>query len=171
MAKNETSTEQERVLSEYEQVELEFKREQIAEMRAKREERENVREKRRMERERLVRDIKENEVQRLRRQARCKHRKGGKNNNFAGGDANYRSIVRNIYPCGCEQISCTRCGSDVWKPLKRACKGHPQTPSLELKKDQPKVYAEALAKWKEWSEYPTDNEPSGSQVFLIESAA
>lgn len=89
-------------------------------------------------------------------QATCKHKKGGKNMEgiLNGNDANY-SVIQHTYPWGQTDVICTRCGKE-W----------PQ-PSLTLRKENPKEYKRLFAIWKEAMQLPTDNEPAGSQIFVI----
>lgn len=89
-------------------------------------------------------------------QATCKHKKGGKNMEgiLNGNDANY-SVVQHTYPWGQTDVMCTRCSKE-WRQ-----------PSLTLRKENPKAYKVQFAAWKEAMQFPTDNEPSGSQIFVI----
>jgi hypothetical protein len=96
---------------------------------------------------------------RLHKQTICKHRKGGRNNQFAKGTAAEYSVILNTYPTGQMCFTCTRCGKEVWKPEKK------------LKKSEPKRYAAMWEEWQKWAEYPTDNSPSGGKIFEIEEAA
>ncbi|HTH42897.1 MAG TPA: hypothetical protein VL498_07015 [Terracidiphilus sp.] len=146
-------------LSELEAIELEYKRMQIDRMREEMGERQEKKERLTRDRERQALDFKKSESERLRRQSICKHRKGGRNNNFAkGSDANY-SINQNTYPNGDMCISCTRCGKEVWKPRP------------ELRKTNRELYNAMWAEWQKWLEYPTDNSPSGSKIFEVIPAA
>ena len=146
-------------VSEAEEIELEYKRLQIDAIKEQIQEREDRKARILAKRQRAMSDFKKSEQERLRRQSVCKHRKGGRDNKFANGsDANY-SIVTNTYPTGEICISCTRCGKEVWRPKR------------ELKKTDPKLYAEQMAEFKKWAEFPTDNTPSGSKVFEITPAA
>lgn len=147
-------------LSEMEAVELQFKRLQIQRMQREMAEDAEKGERLSADRARQMTDWLKNERQRVHRQTICKHRKGGRDNKFAkGNDANY-SININTYPDGRMCISCTRCGKEVWKPLRA------------LKKNDPKLFQEQWNEWQKWLEYPTDNSPSGSKIFeLVTEAA
>lgn len=142
------------------EIELEFKRLQVEQMREQMGERAEKKERLKRDRERQADDFKKAERDRLHRQTICKHRKGGRDNKFAkGNDANY-SINVNTYPDGRMVVFCTRCGKEVEKP------------SPKLKKTDPKLYAQMWAEWQKWLDYPTDNSPSGSKIFeVIEDAA
>jgi hypothetical protein len=147
-----------KTLSEFEQVELEYKRMQIQVFRQQMQERDDRIAALEARRARQVDEWHKGEQIRARRQTICKHRKGGRNNNFAKGDSNSYSINTNTYPNGRQVIFCTRCGKEVEKPAR------------SLKKTDPKQYAEMWAEWVKWNEYPTDNSPSGGQIFLIAAA-
>jgi hypothetical protein len=145
--------------NEIEDIELEWKRLQIEELREKLQNRRD--EIARLERLRAkqLADFEKGQAELKRRQAVCRHRKGGRDNKFANGnDANY-SIVRNVYPNGDTIIMCSRCFKDVRKP------------DRALRKSDPKLYAAQLAEWQEWDRYPTDNSPSGGKIFEIVPAA
>lgn len=93
-------------------------------------------------------------------QSLCKHRKGGKNLEgvLNGHDSNY-SIWRHTYPWGDVVGICSRCGKEWCKP------------SAALKKEDLKLYKEKLKEYQEMLSWPTDNEPSGSQCFLIQHSS
>lgn len=146
-------------LTEMEAVELEFKKMQIELFKEQMAERNEQKARLQHNRERQNADYRKGQAELARRQAVCKHRKGGRDNKFARGtDANY-SIITNTYPDGLIVIMCTRCGKEVEKPSKA------------LKKSDPKRYAEMWAEWQKWNEFPTDNSPSGGKIFEIEHAA
>ncbi|HVO91791.1 MAG TPA: hypothetical protein VMT22_03070 [Terriglobales bacterium] len=85
-------------------------------------------------------------------QAYCKHRKGGKNLEgiLKGHDSNY-SVIQNTYPWGETVVMCTRCCKEWREGVPFANPPIPRTPGFET----------AI-------EWPTDNEPSGTQLFLIQ---
>lgn len=144
--------------SEFEMVELEFKKMQIAMFRrqlADAEDRDRELERRRTQQ---VLDYKKGERERLRKQSLCKHKKGGKDNKFARGTASEYSINMNTYPTGQRVIFCTRCGKEVPEPPRK------------LKKENPALYKEMRAEWDKWQEYTTDNSPSGGKIFEIIAA-
>jgi hypothetical protein len=144
---------------EAEQIELEWKRLQIEELREKLQNRRD--EIARLERLRVkqLADFQRGQAELNRRQSVCRHRKGGRDNKFANGnDANY-SIVRNTYPTGETDIMCTRCFKTVRKP------------DPKLRKADPKQYQVQMDVWKEWDRLPTDNSPSGGKIFEIVPAA
>ena len=146
-------------LSEAEQIELDFKRLQVETMREELEERREKRARLAADRQRQYADFQRAEQERLRRQSVCKHRKGGRNNQFAkGSDANY-SVNLNTYPDGRMVITCTRCGKEVEKP------------NPKLRKSDPKLYERMWAEWQQWLNFPTDNSPSGSKIFEVIPAA
>ncbi|HEY2351071.1 MAG TPA: hypothetical protein VGH83_01090 [Candidatus Acidoferrum sp.] len=142
-------------VNEAEEIELEFKRLQIEQMRESLNETKERKARRASERERNVVEWKKGEEIKAHRQRICKHRKGGKDNKFAAGNDNNHSIIQNTYPDGTIVIMCTRCFHEVPKP------------SQKLKKENPKLYAEMWEEWRIWSQMPTDNTPSGSKIFEI----
>jgi len=144
-------------VSEADEIELEFKRLQIAIMKEQIEASNDKKERSAAARERQMIEFKKAQASLAAKQRVCQHRKGGRDNRFAkGNDANY-SVITNTYPCGEICISCTRCGMEVWKPDRK------------LKKANPELYASMLAKFREWSNFPTDNTPSGTKIFEIAS--
>lgn len=144
-------------VSEAEEIELEFKRLQIAMMR---DQIDNMNEKKNRsaeQRERSIIEFKKGQQIIARQQQRCQHRKGGRDNRFANGNDQNYSVITNTYPCGEICVSCTRCGKEVWRPDKK------------LKKTDPELYATMMAEFRTWSNYPTDNTPSGSKIFELAS--
>jgi hypothetical protein len=85
-------------------------------------------------------------------QDRCNHLKGGQGHeaiiNGIGTDAMH-SIIKHKLPHGKHFVVCTRCLKEV----------HPPVPILGLQGDP---------EWSTWINWPTDNSPSGSSVFLFE---
>jgi hypothetical protein len=106
-------------------------------------------------------DILDNRKMTEAQQANCWHKKGGKGvaNLAHGNDHNY-AVVKHTLSHGPMIVVCQRC-SKVWEP--------PDT-RLNARKASPED--KALYK-KLWDEYqwavnlPTDNEPSGTQLFVI----
>lgn len=86
----------------------------------------------------------------------CKHKKGGKNlaGILNGTDSEY-SVIQHTYPWGETAVTCTRCGKD-WRE-----------PSKELKKSDPEAYKAQMAEYVAALNFPTDNEPSGTRLFVI----
>lgn len=142
-------------VTEAEEIELEFKRLQIELMKVQVQGILTKKEGDQENRRKMIADMRKAEAERLHRQRICKHRKGGRNNNFAKGDSANYSIIQNTYPMGDVCISCTRCGKEVWRP------------SLKLRKTNPKLYQSMLEEWQLFSSYPTDNSPSGSKIFEV----
>lgn len=86
----------------------------------------------------------------------CNHRKGGKNLEGIGkGHDSYFSISKITYPWGETTVMCLRCTKEWRKP--------PES----LKKTDPAAYKKQMDEYKWAMELPTDNEPTGSQIFLI----
>lgn len=86
----------------------------------------------------------------------CKHRKGGKNLQgiLNGNDSDY-SVINHTYPWGQGVVICTRCGKTVHEPMDR----------------KSKTFKEEMKLYKEWANFPTDNEPSGTTLFKFERVA
>lgn len=144
---------------EVEDIELRWKlaqaeelEERMAERRAQRAQAEELRQRQRE-------DFKKAQAELARKRRVCRHRKGGKNNQFANGNDNNYSVIRNTYPTGREVVMCTRCQNEV------------ERPDLKLKKLDPDKYRDMLAEWNEWSRFPTDNSPSGGKIFEIANVA
>jgi hypothetical protein len=139
----------EAIMSELETLQLEETRERVEEMRQKR----ASKRQRAANRQRDIASA--NEMQR-RRVAGCWHKKGGKGVEMLahGNDANY-AVVKHTLSHGPKIVLCQRC-YNVWEP-----------PPLELRKSNPAEYKRL------WDEYqwalnlPTDNEESGTQLFVI----
>jgi hypothetical protein len=140
------------------EIDLEYKRLQLEDLRDKLAHRQQERERLLNLRTNQLRDFKKSQEILLARQRNCKHRKGGKDNKFARGDSNNFSIIRNTYPTGIEAIMCTRCGKETIKPDPR------------LRRADPKAYAAQYEEWKRWDDMPTDNTPSGGKIFEIIAA-
>lgn len=86
----------------------------------------------------------------------CRHRKGGKNlPGILNGRDSDHSIIVNTYPWGETRVMCTRCTKE-WK-----------RPAAKLLKTDPKLYRRLMAEYQEALRFPTDNEPSGSQLFTF----
>jgi hypothetical protein len=141
--------------SEAEAIELRYKELQIADIEERLNERKERRERMDATRQKQANDFRKGQMEMARRQAVCKHRKGGKDNRFADGNATNYSVNRNIYPTGREVIMCTRCGKEVEKPEQK------------LRKTDPDRYKAMFAEWQEWSRFPTDNSPSGTKIFEV----
>lgn len=94
-------------------------------------------------------------------QARCWHKKGGKGVEmmYQGSDALY-AVIKNIFPTGVLKVFCQRCGKK-WEPPNPAL--NRRGASVEDRR----LYARLYKEYQEAVNYPTDNETSGSQLFLI----
>lgn len=148
-------------LSEEERrTELEFKRLQMQLIRQQLNEAKEKEEDRKVRMERQLRELEANKLIEANRQSNCKHRKGGKNLvNFLNGNDSQYSVVRITYPTGDVVIMCTRCQKEYRKP------------PVELKKSNPSRYRTELQEYKMACELPTDNEPMGTQLFLVREVA
>lgn len=107
--------------------------------------------------ERQARSLEDYNQQVKKQQDVCKHRKGGKGLEgiLNGHDSNY-SVAKHQYPWGEFGVMCLRCGKEWRKPKD------------ELKKENPAAYKAAMSDYKEALNFPTDNEGSGTQLFMVE---
>jgi hypothetical protein len=95
------------------------------------------------------------------KQAGCWHKKGGKGVEmmYRGNDSNY-AVIKNVLPHGILIVICQRC-LKLWAP---------PDPALNLRTataDERRLYARLYKEYQEAVNFPTDNETSGSQLFLI----
>lgn len=87
-------------------------------------------------------------------QSLCKHHKGGTDEDgVLNGDSNKYSVIKHMFPWGEVNVICTRCGK-TWAP-----------PTRDLARTDKKAYDKQLAEFREAYAFPTDNKPSGSQMF------
>jgi hypothetical protein len=138
---------------EREELELELLRENVANMKAQRAQRIE-------ERVHMAETFKANERSEAARRAVCRHRKGGKGKaGFLNGSDNYYSVIHHTYPMGDLVIMCSRCQMEWRKP------------PLELRKANPAEYRKQMQAYQTALDWPTDNEPSGTQLFTIAPSA
>ena len=95
-------------------------------------------------------------------QSACRHRKGGKgvDNIYNGSDSNY-AIIKHTFASGRRCVVCIRCRKYVEEP-------DPPTPKMT--KEQRNEWAKRRAEFEQWWALPTDNEESGTRLFLITKA-
>jgi hypothetical protein len=110
-----------------------------------------------------------NNVQREAQASACTHRKGGKvglsggmQALTAGNSENY-SVVKHTLPAGEIIVICQRCPKEWHKPDAALAKDRDAEVRAQYKLDMAE-YLQALR-------FPTDNEPSGTQMFLVQRAA
>ena len=140
---------------EAEEIELEWKRLQIEELREKIEARNLRKSQIEAQRRQQLQDFEKSQRIAAALQRVCKHRKGGRDNKFANGNDNNYSVIRNTYPTGETVIMCTRCRKEVRRPDPRERKANPE------------LYKQQLEEWRLWDSFPTDNSPSGGKIFEI----
>jgi len=143
----------EAIMSELESLQLEETRERVEEMRQRRAQK-------RQRAANRQRDIASANDLQHRRFLNCWHKKGGKGHNMLphGNDANY-AVVKHTLSHGPEIVICQRC-SHVWEP-----------PPLELRKSNPAEYRQLHDAYQWALNLPTDNEPSGTQLFVFTETA
>ena len=147
-------------MAEKSKVQEELEQLQLQEMREVAEAREQQRRSRTARRAAVEAGFKRDRASQERIQAACWHRKGGKGTAqlYQGNDTNYATITHTLSH-GVTIVVCQRCGH-VWRPPEKLRKGA----SAEEKaayRQQADAYRTAL-------NYPTDNEPSGTQIFILE---
>jgi len=91
------------------------------------------------------------------RQARCAHRKGGKNLEqfFDGNDSNY-AVVKHTLSHGPIIVLCQRC-QKLWE--------RPAQLNPDATREQIAMWEQQMAEYRAALAFPTDNEPSGSVLF------
>lgn len=145
-----------KVTSELEALQLEETRERVRLLRSAQEQRvSNARH--------MAEIIKRNKQIEIATQADCWHKKGGKGTQGLnrGDDPKY-AVVKHVLPHGPIIVVCQRCGK-LWEKPKALPKGHTA--------DERKNYMTALAEYNAALNFPTDNEMSGSQLFVITEGA
>jgi hypothetical protein len=92
-------------------------------------------------------------------QSRCKHLKGGKGRDgiFNGNDANY-AVITHTLSHGPTIVVCQRCGK-LWEP--------PERPGKKASAEVREKYFENVNEYRRALAFPTDNEPSGTNLFEI----
>lgn len=93
--------------------------------------------------------------------SRCVHRKGGKGveSMYRGNDSNY-AVIKHQLPTGPIIVICQRCPK-VWSAP------DPALISKGATAEQRRQYARELKEYTEALNFPTDNEMSGSQLFVV----
>jgi hypothetical protein len=143
-----------KITDELEQLQLEEVRERVHQIRSKR----ATRIRRAESRERSLADQRRREKA---MQDGCVHRKGGKGveGRFKGNDTNF-AVVKHTLCHGPTLVICQRCFK-IWEPPP------PELNSRKASSEERRLYKVL------WQEYvtalnlPTDNEPSGTQLFVI----
>jgi hypothetical protein len=94
-------------------------------------------------------------------EALCWHKKGGKGTEslLRGNDSNF-AVVKHTQALGDMIVICQRCGK-LWEkpPVSLVARG--------ASSEDRKLYARLLAEYTQAVNFPTDNQPSGSQLFII----
>lgn len=146
----------EQVLAESAKVDLEIKRLSLELQQEQLQQLRDTKAARRLKLQKAEEDLAENVRQQEMREQNCKHRKGGRNKEGLnkGNSPNY-AVIQNTFPNGEVRVICQRCGK-AW-----------EQPSLDLKAEKPTLYNQQLRDYQRALEFPTDNEPSGTQIFLI----
>jgi len=141
---------------ELEQIELEMKRLQITHLRFEVEKESQRRADIARTQAQQQQSLKESQEALEARQAICPHKKGGKNiEGINHGTAQEYAVFTHTYADGRVVPMCTRCGKEWHKP------------PVELRRSDPPEYKRLLKEYVESLKFPTDNEPSGTQLFMI----
>lgn len=144
--------EKSKIVSELEALQLEETRERVLAARA-------TREQKAANQRHMVQLVLRNKAQEKATQADCWHKKGGKG--LAGlnrGDDTKYAVVKHQLPHGPVIVICQRCNR-LWDKPKPLPKGYSQ--------EEKKQYMLDLAEYNKALNFPTDNEMSGNQIFLI----
>jgi hypothetical protein len=143
-----------KINDELEQLQLEETRERVMQIRAKR----ATRVRRQESRERSLADQRRREAA---AQAGCVHRKGGKGveGRFKGNDTNY-AVVKHTLCHGPTIVICQRCFK-IWTPP------DPALNSRKASSEEKRLYKQLYEEYVTAVNLPTDNEPSGTQLFVI----
>jgi hypothetical protein len=145
------------ITDELEALQLEETRERVEEMR-------NNRAARHLRAERRNVDLLDARARQEAIQANCWHKKGGKGvQQLAHGNDHNYAVIKHTLSHGPMIVLCQRC-SKVWEPPDTALNA--RKASVEDKALYRKLYEEY-----QWAvNLPTDNEPSGTQLFVITKA-
>jgi len=142
------------ITEELEQLQLEETRDRVVSMRLQREGH-----RRRVEARDF--DLKDSAARQKAIQDACWHKKGGKGVTmlFQGNDHNY-AVVKHTLSHGPLIVICQRC-SRVWEPPSTALNARSASP-------EDKALYRTLYEEYQWAlNLPTDNEPSGTQLFVL----
>ena len=102
-------------------------------------------------------------IDRANAEANCLHRKGGKNTEgFSNGNSPNYSVIKHTLPQGGVMIVCQRCPKE-WHPPVRS--------NFATGAEGAAEYKAALLDYRAALNFPTDNEPSGTQIFAVHRAA
>lgn len=146
----------EQINEQHNEVDLEMKRLNLELMQEQVQAMHQKKETRRQQLQKQQEDLEANDRIKAAREANCKHKKGGRNKEgLDRGNSSDYAVIQNTYPWGAVQVMCQRCGA-TW-----------DNPPIELKATDPEKYFEQLRKYRIALDWPTDNEPSGTQIFLI----
>jgi hypothetical protein len=96
-------------------------------------------------------------------QAGCQHRKGGKGTAqmYSGNDANF-AVITHTLSHGPTIVVCQRCGK-IWEQP-------PVLPKKHTAEDRAQ-YKTLMNEYRRALNFPTDNEPSGTSLFVFTSNA
>lgn len=143
-----------KVMTELEALQLEEARFRVANL-------QSVQRIRARKRESFERSIRAEAEREAIKQSRCVHKKGGKGVEmmYQGNDHNY-AVVKHIYAHGELRVYCQRCGKE-WKPPDPALQR--KGASVEDRREYARLYHE----YQQAVNFPTDNETSGSQLFMV----
>lgn len=146
------------VMTELEELNLEEARHRVGQMKSV----QRLRASRRLSIERQLRAEMQRETT---IQAVCWHKKGGKGVEmmYQGNDPNY-AVIKHIFPLGEMKVFCQRCGK-VWEPPPAHLNQRGATT------EDRKLYARLYQEYRQALNFPTDNETSGTQLFMVSTAA
>jgi hypothetical protein len=92
-------------------------------------------------------------------QASCRHRKGGKGVEqlYMGSDSNY-AIIKHTFASGKRCVVCMRCRKYVEEPAPLAARAT---------KAEREEWMQKRTEFEQWWNLPTDNEESGTRLFIL----
>jgi hypothetical protein len=144
--------EKQQIVGELEALQLEETRDRVMSTRAKREQRA-------AQQRHMVQIVQRNAAIEKATQADCWHKKGGKGTQGLNrGDDPKFAVIKHMLSHGPIIVVCQRCGC-VWRKPERLPKGYTA--------EERKQYMLDLAEYNKALNFPTDNEMSGSQIFVI----
>lgn len=145
--------------AEREAVDLELAQLQLEDLREKAEQRRAIRAQKARNQIAYQSSLDENNLVQKLMQDGCSHRKGGKNlEGMLNGQSGYYAVVKHTLPLGEQMVVCQRC-TKVWeRPIKADFKTAAE-------------YKVALEEYKRAINFPTDNEPSGTRMFVLTADA
>lgn len=147
------------------EVRLELEMLQLEELRESSAKRQSLRAQKKQSREATEASLEDSRLQQKIREDACPHRKGGKDMEglFVGNSGDH-SVIKHTLPQGGVMVLCQRCMKEWHRP----------SPTMidesTGERITPAAYKLALVEYQKALNLPTDNVPSGTQLFSIRAA-